>query len=360
MSTPDGPKRVTIIGLGLIGGSIGLALRAAGWQVSGVDATATAVEQALNLGVIDSPGLDPESTITFVAVPVRAVAEQVRRALAETAGVVTDVGSAKASVVAEVTAGAEGRFVGGHPMAGSEQLGLEGANPLLFEGAVWVLTPTTETDSDHFATAAAVVRSLGAEVVALEPARHDALVAVVSHVPHLTAAALMGIADERASEHGALLRLAAGGFRDMTRIAAGTPSIWPDICAENETAILEVIDRLTAELGGLRSMISEGDRTGLLGALERAQAARRNLPSRVVRPDQVTEVRIPVPDRDGVIAEVATLASDLTINIADIEVAHSSEGDRGVLILLVDTPKAEAYREALVARGFRPSLTALE
>ena len=195
--------------------------------------------------------------------------------------------------------------------------------------------------------------------VALEPERHDALVAVVSHVPHLTAAALMGIADERASEHAALLRLAAGGFRDMTRIAAGTPSIWPDICAENRDAIVEVIDRLSASLTDLRELVSTGDRTGLLSALERAQAARRNLPARVVRPEDVAEVRVPVPDRDGVIAEVATLASEAGINIADIEVAHSSEGDRGVLILLVEADRADDLRAALVERDYRPNVTPL-
>jgi prephenate dehydrogenase len=145
----------------------------------------------------------------------------------------------------------------------------------------------------------------------------------------------------------------------MTRIAAGSPSIWPDICGENREAIVEVIDRLTEELGRLRGLVAKGEREELLGALERAQAARRNLPKRVVRPSEVAEVRIPVPDRDGVIAEVATLASELGINIADLEVAHSSEGDRGVLILLVDTAKADTYRQSLVARGYRPAVTFL-
>lgn len=353
MAVLTGPQRASIIGTGLIGGSIGLALRAGGWHVTGTDLDPGCQERALELGVLDAIGIDPDASVTFVAVPVRSIATEARRALAETSGVVTDVGSVKATVVAEA---AHARFVGGHPMAGSEQLGVEGATPDLFEGAVWVLTPVAGTDSDHYATVAAVVRLLGAEVVALDPERHDALVAVVSHVPHLAAAALMGIADERAEEHAALLRLAAGGFRDMTRIAAGTPTIWPDICGENRSAIVEVIDRLTDELGRLRAMVADGHRDQLLVTLERAQAARRNLPNRVTRPEEVAEVRVPVPDRDGVIAEVSTLASELSINIADIEVAHSSEGDRGVLILLVDTARAEAFRVGLVERGYRPAI----
>jgi len=353
MALVSGPPRASIIGTGLIGGSIGLALRARRWHVTGTDLDPNCEKRALELGVVDAIGIDPEASITFVAAPVRAIAGEVRRALAETSGVVTDVGSVKATVVAEA---ADARFVGGHPMAGSEQLGVEGATPDLFEGAVWVLTPVAGTDSRHYATVAAVVRLLGADVVALDPERHDALVAVVSHVPHLTAAALMGIADERAEDHAALLRLAAGGFRDMTRIAAGTPTIWPDICGENQAAIVEVIDLLTDELGRLRTMVADDHRDQLLATLERAQSARRNLPNRVARPEELAEVRVPVPDRDGVIAEVSTLASELSINIADIEVAHSSEGDRGVLILLVDTARAESFRLGLVERGYRPAV----
>ena len=357
MADISGPHRASVIGTGLIGGSIGLALRAKGWHVSGTDNDHRIAERALELGAIDSIGIDPDSSITFVAAPVRAIADQVRRALAETTGAVTDVGSVKASIASLID---DPRFVGGHPMAGSEQLGVDGADPDLFEGAVWVLTPVFGTDSDHFATVDAVVRSFGADVVALPPDRHDALVAVVSHVPHLTAAALMGIANERASEHAALLRLAAGGFRDMTRIAAGSPTIWPDICSENQGAIVDVIDRLTAELIRLRGLVVDGDRDQLLATLERAQATRRNLPTRVVRPAEVAEVRIPVPDRDGVIAEVSTLASELGINIADFEIAHSSEGDRGVLILLVDTERAESYRNGLIDRGYRPAVSYLD
>jgi prephenate dehydrogenase len=350
------PQRASIIGTGLIGGSIGRALRAQGWRVTGTDADAAAAEEALALGAIDAVGIDPASSITFVAAPVRAIAAEVRRALAETTGVVTDVGSVKASLVAEID---DPRFVGGHPMAGSEQLGVAGSSDDMFRGAVWVLTPVQHTDADQYATVDAVVRSFGAEVVALPPDRHDALVAVVSHVPHLTAAALMSIADQRADEHAALLRLAAGGFRDMTRIAAGSPAIWPDICAENRGAIVDMIDELTGELTRLRGLVEGGERAELLTALERAQQARRNLPSRVAQPSALAEVRVPVLDRGGVIAEVATLAAELGVNIADFEIAHSSEGDRGVLILLIDKTSAEPFRIGLADRGYKPTVTYL-
>jgi prephenate dehydrogenase len=244
-------------------------------------------------------------------------------------------------------------------MAGSEQDGVEGADAAVFHGAVWVLTPDATTDDGAFSTVRATVAALGADVVALPPERHDALVAVVSHVPHLTAATLMRLADERAEEHQAVLRLAAGGFRDMTRIAAGHPGIWPDICAENRDAIVDGLDRLIAGLSDMRAAVAGADRTGLLRALEQARTARVNLPGRGERPEDLVEVRVPVPDRPGVIAEVATLASELDVNLFDFEVAHSSEGQQGVLILLVAADRAERFQGGLVARGYKPALRAL-
>ncbi len=244
-----------MIGLGLIGGSIALGLRRQGWHLSGDDSDPVTARAALDRGVVDQLGLDAAAEITFVAVPVLAAVDQVKRALAETSGAVTDVGSVKAAICA---AAADTRFVGGHPMAGSELDGLDGAQGELFEGAVWVLTPGTDSDDTVFAKVASVVAGLGAEVVALAPERHDQLVAVVSHVPHLTAATLMGLASERADEHAALLRLAAGGFRDMTRVASGRPAIWLDICAENRVAIVEVLDQLIGGLTDVRDIVGAG------------------------------------------------------------------------------------------------------
>ena len=197
-------------------------------------------------------------------------------------------------------------------------------------------------------------------MVALDPHHHDALVAVVSHVPHLTAASLMRLADQRSTEHRALLRLAAGGFRDMTRVASGHPGIWPDICAENRTAIVEVLDGLVASLGEVRDIVAGADRAGLLSVLEQARSARANLPTRLTGAADLAEVRIPVPDRAGVLAEVTTLAGRLDVNIADLEIAHSSEGDRGVLILVVEADAAERLRTGLAEQGYRPSVTPLE
>jgi len=345
-----------VIGLGLIGGSVALALRERGWHVSGEDIDASTASVALDRGVVDALRLDADAEVTFVAVPVLAAVDQVKRALAETDGAVTDVGSVKAAICAGAS---DPRFVGGHPMAGSELDGLDGAQVDLFEGAVWVLTPGVDSDDTVFALVASVIASFGAEVVALGPERHDQLVAVVSHVPHLTAATLMGLASERAEEHAALLRLAAGGFRDMTRVASGRPEIWLDICAENRTAIVGVLDQLIDGLADVRDTIDADDRDGLHSRLAAARHARANLPARVVHPDELSEVRIPIPDRAGAAAEVFTLAAELSVNIASFEVVHVAESTRGIVVVLVDRAMVELFRGGLLARGFRPAVQPL-
>jgi prephenate dehydrogenase len=245
-------------------------------------------------------------------------------------------------------------------MAGSEQEGVDGSRAELFDGAVWVLTPVAATDPDAHALVRSVVSSFGADVVELSPERHDALVAVVSHVPHLTAVSLMGIAAERSEEHAALLRLAAGGFRDMTRIAAGHPGIWPDICAENRVAITDALDRLIGELTTMRDHVDRGEKPALLAALTAARAARLNLPGQVAAAADVVEVRVPVPDRPGVLAEITTLASKLGVNIHDLEIAHSAEGPAGVLLLFVDGEVAQRFQDGLGERGYRSTARGLE
>jgi prephenate dehydrogenase len=349
-------RRAGVVGLGLIGGSIALALRARGWRVTATDLDAGRVEAALGRHVVDAAGVDAAAEITFVAVPVLALPAAVTAALETTTGLVTDAGGVKQPIAASIT---DPRFVPGHPMAGSELDGLDGADAAMFEGAVWVLTPTASTTDASFAAVASVVASLGAEVVALAPARHDALVAVVSHVPHLTAATLMTLADERAEEHAALLRLAAGGFRDMTRVASGHPAIWPDICAENREAIVDALDSLILGLGEMRDVVAAGDAPTLLARLTRAREARANLPSRVARPSDMAEIRVPIPDRPGAAAEVFTLAAELGVNLADFEVYHSAEGAKGVLIVLVDAAVSDLFRGGLIARGFRPGVRRL-
>jgi prephenate dehydrogenase len=360
-----------------------MSLRQLGWWVTGDDADRGRAKRALELGAVDALGRDLDAELTVVAVPAGAVAKVTAQVLElqdshappgapgspgqsrqdpalrvsqlqarHQLRVVTDVAGVKDGVVRTVS---HPRFVGGHPMAGSEQEGVDGATPDMFLGATWVLTPGDITSPDAFAAVQSVVRSLGANPVTLSPRRHDELVALVSHTPHLTAAALMNIAADVAESDATLLRLAAGGFRDMTRIAAGHPGIWPDIVAENRDAILAGLDRLSATLGGLRQAVAAGDRQELLRLLERARQRRVNLPTGAPALGHATEVRLPVPDRPGVIAEVAMVLGAAGVNIFDLEIAHSAEGDHGVLVLIVDASAEELVRSTLAARGYRPA-----
>lgn len=348
-----------VVGLGLVGSSIGLGLRARGFEVSGEDLDDARAARALELGAVDRIGPADDAGIAFVATPASAVVPVARRLLEEAAArgsylVVTDVAGVKGPIASELV---NSRFVPGHPMAGSEQEGPDGADADLFVGAIWVLTPTEGTDESGYSVVRDAVAALGADVVVLPPDRHDDLVAVVSHVPHLTSATLMSLAGESHVDHAALMRLAAGGFRDMTRIAAGSPAIWPDICRDNAGAIVPVLDRLIDELGEVRRIVADGDRAALSALLERARTARQNLPTRGVRPTAVAELRVVVPDRPGVLADVTTLAGELGVNIYDLEIAHSAEGPRGVLVLVVDAAAAEAVVSPLRARGYRVSFT---
>jgi prephenate dehydrogenase len=347
-------RRALVVGTGLIGGSVALALRRRGWHVSGMDADEGRMTEALEAGVIDAVGDDLAAEVVFIATPATTVTDLALAILGDAArrpdAVVTDVSGVKTAIVA---AADHPRFIGGHPMAGSEQIGLRGADPDLFEGAAWVLTPTAATDLEAFTRLQTVVGELGADVIVLSAADHDRLVAVVSHVPHLVAATLMNAAVAGAEKDGALLRLAAGGFRDMTRVAAGNPGIWPDICAENAEAIIGALDALVAQLSDMRDRVAARDREALFSVLQHASAARRNLPARAMRPDHLSELRIPVPDREGVLAEITSLAADAGISIYDIEIAHSAEGPRGVLILVVETVEVVTLQAAVESKGYR-------
>jgi prephenate dehydrogenase len=353
MSDSGSGRRAAVIGTGLIGGSIGLALRKQGWHVSGRDRDPGRVERALALGALDRIGDDPRAELTFVATPAGAVAEAAEAVLAivDDGAVVTDVAGVKSPIVAAVS---HPNFVGGHPMAGSEQEGVDGADASLFEGATWVLTPTDSTAPAAYARVLAVVTTLGAGVVAMPAARHDEMVAMVSHVPHLTAGALMNMAADAAAEQATILRLAAGGFRDMTRIAAGHPGIWPDLCLDNRVAITHTLDQLLGALGHLRAMVDGGDRAGILAILERAREARLNLPARSLHPEELAEIRVPVLDRPGVFAEVANVLSERGVNIYDVEIVHSAEGPQGVLVLAVDTTRSGDAIAALAGLGYHP------
>lgn len=345
-----------IVGLGLIGGSVACALRDLGYCVGGIDQSDERVERAIADGIIDTAGLPANATLTVVATPVDQIPDGVKQALAQTVGWVTDTGSVKGAIAAAVR---HERFVPSHPMAGSEQSGLDGARPDLFRGAAWVITPTIETSDHTLAAMHELVVALGADPLTLAPVAHDRMVATVSHVPHLTAAALMNVASRRSDEHLAMLRLAAGGFRDMTRIASGAPDIWPPICLQNSDAIIDALDEVIAGLTEMRAAVADGDVDAIRATLTNARSARVSLPTASPLPPGLSELRVRIKDQRGELASITGLAAELDVNIFDLEIAHSAEGPTGVIVLLVDTEVADVLRGGLLARGYRPSVRPL-
>jgi len=351
VTTSLSSRRAHVVGLGLIGSSVALALRAAGWAVTGSDLDVAIERAALETKVIDATQpRDPD--LVVVATPARAVVEVVNRLLGSldrSDVIVTDVAGVKGSIVNGV---ADPRFLAGHPMAGSELRGLAGARATLFEGCTWVLTPTVNTSPATYGTLHGILREIGANVVAISASDHDRLVAIASHVPHLLAGSLMNEASRVAEEDAVLLQLAAGGFRDMTRVAAGDPSIWPDILFENRLAITQALDDLETRLHALRDALVNDDRELVTESLQSAAIARRQLPGRALSSESLAYLRVKVSDQPGVLASVTMAASELLVNIYDIEIAHGIEGAAGTLLLAIDARQTNIFMEELARRGF--------
>jgi prephenate dehydrogenase len=282
---PETIKQLTIIGVGLIGGSLARALKAAGavGEVVGSGRDAAHLQQALELGVIDRIETDPAKAVqgadmVVVAAPVGA-AEAVFRAIAPSLTadtILTDVGSTKASVVAAARAAfgeLPENFVPGHPIAGTEKSGVAASFAELFAGRRVILTPTERSNPAAVARVRALWEKTGAEVVETSVAHHDEVLAATSHLPHLLAFTLvdtLATLDDKQE----IFEYAAGGFRDFTRIASSDPLMWHDICIHNEPALLKMLERFEADLDKLRQAIANNDSDYLLQVFTRAKAAR--------------------------------------------------------------------------------------
>ncbi|AXV06576.1 Prephenate and/or arogenate dehydrogenase [Euzebya pacifica] len=358
--------RVAIIGTGLIGASLGLAFRRAESvrTVVGHDADNANLATALTKGALDSATTNltdaaENADVVVLAVPpsvIERVAEAVVPHMADGA-VLTDVGSVKGEVVAAMeraVAGSNVHVVGGHPMAGSHEHGPETAMADMFVGATWLLTPTASTDQAALDRMTALVADVGAQPVVVDPKAHDLLVAVISHVPQLTATTLMTLAAERARKEDArLLLLAGGGFRDATRVAASNPEMWLQICQENSEAIVQVLDEYAARIGQLRMMLHDFDSERLSTMLTDAREARNAMPGKGGVSGQLVELRVVIPDAPGAIADITSTVSSLGINIEDIGIDHAPDGKRGQMRLAVNGfEAAEKAHEALGANGY--------
>ncbi len=368
---------IVIVGVGLIGGSIGAAAKrlADPPEVLGVARSPETLRYALEHGIIDE-GASPdeaeergwftssEKALIVLGTPAKATEEWLSRLGGMGArGTVTDVASTKAGVIAaaEQHLPPSLAFVGGHPMAGSERSGVEAATPDLFRGAYYVLTPSETTDMGAYGRLHAFVSSLGARVICVDAAAHDEAVATVSHVPHMAAAALTTLLARRADAGEELLRLAAGGFKDTTRVAAGSPDLWTGIALDNADALARGIDDLREILGDFGQLLRNRDTDGLRDWLLRAAEVRRSLPAQwVPATTALTELSLPVTDRPGVVSEVTTAVGRFGCNIEDIEIDHVSEDSAVLRMVLTDEGDIRALTAELERLGYEPSATPLE
>ena len=346
-------RTLGIVGVGLIGGSIGLAARNAGWEVVGVD-TSEVLEEAAGLGAIDRASTLKEvrgADLVMLAAPISKVRDLLSQ-LSPTDTLVTDAASTKNAIVEE--AGRQNlRFVGGHPMAGSQLAGVSNARPELLQGARYFLTPTGETDPEDYRQVAGFVRELGATPTAVDPEKHDLLMAALSHLPHLMAAALLKVASDISPE---ALSFAGPSFRDLTRVGASNPELWSDILAENAPALGEALGAFAGSMAQLGSEI--GDKKSMERRFNEAQDAYDALGGILIESTgENAELAIPVENRPGVFAEVTTLMGSNNINILDLYVRHSNT-ERAALVLTLDVEAAHSARDLLREEGFTAEIQA--
>ncbi len=279
-------QRLVIVGPGLIGASFGLAIKKLGLarEIIGVARSLETQNGALQIGACDFVTSDlieaaTNADFVFLAPPVgqmKSVCERIAPVLTKN-GIVTDAGSTKAQIVRDCEAifGKNAHFIGGHPMAGSEKVGPLAARADLFESATWILTPTPQTDADALQVLQKMTESFGARPLILDAQTHDELLAVTSHLPHITAAALTQVFGIARGQNEVVAQLIAGGWRDGTRVAAGSAEMWRDICLSNRDAILDALDDLSLELNHFRAALGENNDGSLLDWLQSAATERR-------------------------------------------------------------------------------------
>jgi len=351
--------RVALVGTGLIGASVGLAAKKAGAEVVGFDPDADALRGAAEKGAIDEPAGSREDAVrgadlAVVAAPVAHLAREVAAVLAASGEecTVTDVGSTKAAVCREAQSSA--RFVGGHPVCGSEARGPEHASGELFQGATWFLTPLPETDATRYRLVHTFVSGLGATPVAVDPEAHDRIVALTSHLPHALANLLVNQAGAtRVEGHDPLLS-AGGSLRDMTRVAGANPRIWVDIFLDNAEPLRASLGEHRRRIEKLEEALAAGDAGFVARWIGEAPGNRRRmLEVAYDDPGALHRLRVHVPDRAGVLAAITQGLGAERINIEDFELQHLSPERGGVLLVLISGEReANRAAELLEQQGY--------
>ncbi len=351
--------RVAVLGVGLIGGSIGLAARGRlGADVRGFDPEAANLERGLEVGALDSAAESvraavAEADLIFCAAPVRALGALVAEALAESPddAAVTDVGSTKRELLDGLAAvpGAA-RFVGGHPLAGAETAGVDNARADLFDGARWYLTPTEQAGDTHYDMVQRAIAELGARPQAIDADAHDRMMATVSHLPHVLANVLVQEAAAALGDSSDRLPEVGPSFRDSARIAGSNPAIWADIFATNREAVAGEIDAVSRRLADAAALIRAGDPDAVGAWHAAALEDRRALLESDLAGGPLRELRVSVQDRPGAVAGIALALGRENVNIVDMALYPTADARSGAMSLWV-AGEDEARRAASVVHG---------
>jgi prephenate dehydrogenase len=356
--------KVAVLGVGLIGGSIGLAARERlDCEVAGWGPNQGTVDRAVELGAVDRPAASVTEAcagaeVVFCAAPVAALAELARAAL-EASGpdtVVTDAGSTKRQIVAAL--GDDERFVGGHPLAGAETAGVGNARADLFEGARWYLTPTERTGGILYDRLQRAIAGLGARPQAIDAAAHDRLMATVSHLPHVLANVLAGQAAMELTHDSERMPEVGPSFRDATRVAGSNPSIWGDIFTANGDAVVAAIDDAIARLGEARELIHSGEAGAVASWHAAAGTDRRRVAEAELGSGSLRELRVIVANRPGTVAELALALGEAGVNIEDMALHPAPDMKSGAISLWV-AGEEQAERAATLVRELGHSATVL-
>jgi prephenate dehydrogenase len=351
--------RIAVLGVGLIGGSIGLAARehVEDTEVVGFGRDPTRLDGARELGAIDRVTGSIEEALDgaeacFCCAPVGALPKQVSEALAAAGPdcVVTDVGSTKRQLVDAVD---DERFVGGHPIAGAETSGVEHARADLFQGAVWYLTPHERSSGLLYERLHRLVLSFGARPVAIDARTHDRLLAAVSHLPHVLANVLVSQAARTLAGGEQPLPRVGPSFRDATRVAGANSTIWTDIYMANREAIAEEIDETVERLREVSAALRSGDPRQVESWNEVASEDRRRLLEADLAGGRVHELRLTVPNRPGIVAQVALALGKSDVNIVDLALAPAPDMRSGAMTLwIAGDDQADRARELIRELGF--------
>ncbi|TMK62009.1 MAG: prephenate dehydrogenase/arogenate dehydrogenase family protein [Actinobacteria bacterium] len=331
--------QIAVLGVGLIGGSIGLAARKQGYVVAGWDVdqgvlTAAAERDAVDRAAASAADALTDAEAAFLCAPVGALPSLTAEALAAAGAgcVVTDVGSTKRALAATT---ADERFIGGHPIAGSEASGVEHARAELFEGAAWYLTPGARSSGVLYERLHGLLVSFGARPVAIDAEAHDRLLATVSHLPHVLANVLVSQAAADLATEGEALPRVGPSFRDTTRVAGASSGIWTDIYLANAEAIAARIDDAVARLQRVAADLRAGDSVAVRDWNEAAGEDRRRLLEADLAGGPVHELRLTVPNRPGIVAQVALALGRGGVNIADMALAPAPDNRTGSITLWV-------------------------